>query len=227
MTFSIVARCRQTGMLGVAVTSSSIAVAARCMFAEAKVGAIATQNVTDPSRGVRALKLLKAEADAHEVIETMQSSSAHMEFRQILVVDKNGDTAIHSGEKTLGTWGEAAKKNAAAGGNLLANNKVPRMMISAFEETENSDMHLAERLIDALRAGLDAGGEEGPLHSGGVMVVDDVSWPIVDLRIDWTDGCPIAELSDLWALYKPQMEDYKIRAIDPESAPAYGVPGDE
>ena len=213
-------------MFGVAVTSSSPAVAARCAFAEPGIGAVATQNITDPSLGPRILNLLKSQADALEAIETLQSSSDFMSYRQILVVDNNGGTSIHSGEHTLGVWGEAATMNAAAAGNLLSNKSVPRTMINAFEETEASDLHLADRLMMSLRAGLEAGGEEGPIHSAGIIVVDKVSWPIVDLRVDWTDACPIDALDALWALYKPQMNDYVTRALDPSSAPSYGVPGD-
>ena len=227
MTFSIVARCRNTGMLGVAVTSSSPAVTARCAFAEAGVGAVATQNITDPSLGPRALALLRAEADALETIDTLLSSSKHMAYRQVMVIDRSGDTAIHSGAEILGVWGEAATKNAAAAGNLLGDKSVPRSMILAFEETENTAMHLADRLVDALKSGLAAGGEAGPVHSAGIKVVDRVSWPIVDLRIDWTDGCPISELEALWQRYKPQMDDYVTRALDPSAAPSYGVPGNE
>lgn len=161
MTFSIVARCRNTGMFGIAVTSSSPAVAARCAFAEAGVGAVATQNITDPSLGKRGLGLLRAEADALETVDTLLSSTEHMDYRQVMVIDRLGDAAIHSGKHTLGTWGEAVTKNAAAAGNLLADKSVPRTMIHAFEETENANMHLADRLMDALKAGLAAGGEPG------------------------------------------------------------------
>ena len=226
MTFSIIARCRNSGMYGVAVASSSPAVTSRCAFAEAGVGAAASQNVTDPSLGPRALGLLRAEADSLEAIETLLASSKHMEYRQIMVIDRKGDTAIHTGAKALGIAADAATKNAAAAGNLLANPSVPRAMINAFEETENAAMHLGDRLLDVMRVGLDAGGEAGPIHSVGMKVVDRVSWPIVDLRIDWTDACPITELDALWARFKPQMDDYVTRALDPETAPSYGVPGD-
>lgn len=227
MTFSIVARCRNSGMFGVAVTSSSPAVAARCAFAEAGVGAVATQNITDPSLGKRGLGLLRAEADALETIDTLLASTDHMDYRQVLVIDRSGDAAIHSGKHTLGVWGEAVTKNAAAAGNLLADKSVPRTMIHAFEESEASSLHLADRLLDVLKSGLAAGGEAGPIHSAGIKIVDRVSWPIVDLRIDWTEGCPITELESLWKLYEPQMDDYVTRALDPSSAPSYGVPGDE
>ena len=66
-----------------------------------------------------------------------------------------------------------------------------------------------------MRAGLDAGGEEGPVHSSGLLIVRDVSWPVANLRVDWSDADPIADLERLWALYEPQLEAYVTRAIDP------------
>lgn len=227
MTFSAVARCKETGMMGIVVTSSSPAVAARCAFAEAGVGAVATQNITDPTLGPRALKLIYANADVLEAIETLQHSAPNMEYRQILIIDNKGDTACHTGSEALGLSAENAGKNIAAAGNLLGDARVPRAMVAKFEETENSGSHLADRLLEVLKAGLQAGGEAGPLHSAGIKIVDKLAWPIVDLRIDWTDGEPISELGDLWEIYKPQMDDYVKRAVSPGDAPSYGVPGDE
>lgn len=227
MTFSAVARCKETGMMGVVVTSSSPAVAARCAFAQSGVGAVSTQNITDPSLGPRALKLIFANADALEAIETLQHSAPDMEYRQILLIDKNGDTACHTGSGALGLWAENAGKNVAAAGNLLGDVSVPRAMVAKFEESENTGTHLADRLLDVLKAGLEAGGEAGPLHSAGITVVDKLTWPLVDLRVDWTDDDPVDELFKLWGVYKPQMDDYVTRAISPGDAPNYGVPGDE
>lgn len=224
MTFSLVARCTETGMLGVAVSSSSPAVAARCSHARAGIGAVATQNVTDPSLGPRVLDLLEKGKNSAEVIVEIQNTTKHMEFRQLLVVDKFGNTDIHSGSNTLGIWAEAKAENVASGGNLLAKKSVPQMMVDNFV---NSKGHLGDRLIGALYAGLDAGGEAGPIHSSGLMVVDKVGWPIVDLRCDWTDDSPIATLDSTWQVYKPQMDAYVQRAIDPDSAPSFGVPGDD
>ena len=96
-------------------------------------------------------------------------------------------------------------------------------MVRAFESQPQD--HLASRLLDALRAGQAAGGEEGPVRSCG-QVVADVSWPVTDLRVDWHDD-PIAELARLWAVWRPQEADYVQRALDPTAAPSYGVPGDE
>jgi uncharacterized Ntn-hydrolase superfamily protein len=95
-------------------------------------------------------------------------------------------------------------------------------MVTAFEQSYG---HLAHRLITALEAGIKAGGEEGPVRSAGVQVVDAVSWPVVDLRVDWDDK-PVSRLHMLWNEYKPQLENYVTRALNPEAAPSYGVPGD-
>jgi len=97
-------------------------------------------------------------------------------------------------------------------------------MVHAFERRPQD--HLADRLLDALRAGAAAGGEEGPVRSSGLLVTDKVTWPVTDLRIDWHDD-PITELARLWAVWRPQEAAYLQRALDPTAAPSYGVPGDE
>lgn len=224
MTFSLVARCAETGMFGVAISSSSPAVAARCSYARAGAGAVASQNITDPSLGPFALDLLEAGRSAGEVIGAIRAQAAHVDYRQVLVVDKLGYAVTHSGTNALGIWAAAAGKDCAAGGNLLATEEVPAAMVTAFE---TSTGYLGDRLIQVLRAGLDAGGEAGPVHSAGMMLVDKVSWPVADLRCDWTEDCPIDAIATAWAVYKPQLEAYVQRALDPSKAPSYGVPGDE
>jgi uncharacterized Ntn-hydrolase superfamily protein len=146
-----------------------------------------------------------------------------MEYRQVLAVDARGRTAIHSGSKALGVWSAAHDENVACGGNLLADARVPALMVKAFVGVAG---HLGDRLIAAMRAGLGAGGEAGPIRSAGLKLVDKVSWPVADLRVDWTEECPIAGLASLWEVYKPQMDAYVIRALNPAGAPSYGVPGD-
>jgi uncharacterized Ntn-hydrolase superfamily protein len=225
MTFSVVARCKTSGMFGLAISSSSPAVAARCAFARAGVGAVASQNITDPSLGARALDLMQLGASSMQAIEVLKSSSEYMDYRQVLAVDNNGSTAIHSGSNSLGVFAEASGDNVVSAGNLLANNKVPDTIIDCFENTAG---HLGERLIAALQAGLAAGGEAGPVHSAGLLVVDSVSWPVAELRCDWLeDACPIQNIASAWAVYQPQLEDYLQRAHNPTAAPSYGVPGDE
>jgi uncharacterized Ntn-hydrolase superfamily protein len=224
MTFSLVARCSRTGMFGVAISSSSPAVAARCSYARSRVGAVASQNITDPTLGPLALDLMERGNTAREAIAEVKKQAKFIEYRQVLAVDANGMTAIHSGPQALGIWAEAQAENVASGGNLLANAGVPQTIVDAFLASAG---HLGDRLIVALRAGLAAGGEAGPVHSAGLKIVDTVSWPVADLRCDWTEDCPIENIAAAWEIYKPQLDAYIQRALDPRAAPSYGVPGNE
>jgi uncharacterized Ntn-hydrolase superfamily protein len=223
MTFSIVARAPAARMFGVAIASSSPAVAARCVHGRAGVGAVATQNVTDPVLGVRVLEALGRGAAAPAALLETLSATPFGTFRQLLAIGGAGPPAVHSGAGTLGLAGAAIGAECAAAGNLLADSSVPAAMVAAFERAEG---HLGARLLGALRAGLDRGGEAGPVHSAGLLVVREVSWPIVDLRIDWTEGDPVRQLHAIWELYAPQIDDYVRRAVDPAAAPGFGVPGD-
>lgn len=224
MTFSLVARCAETGMFGVAISSSSPAVAARCSYARAGVGAVASQNVTDPTLGPLALDLMEAGMSAAEAVAEVQKRGRFIEYRQVLAVDTAGGTAIHSGPNSLGIWTQAQGRDVASGGNLLANDGVPAAIVAGFEGASG---HLGDRLIAAMRAGLSAGGEAGPVHSAGMMLVNTVPWPVADLRCDWTEDCPIEAVATAWEVYKPQLDAYVQRALDPREAPSYGVPGDD
>jgi uncharacterized Ntn-hydrolase superfamily protein len=211
-------------MFGVAISSSSPAVAARCSYARAGVGAVASQNVTDPTLGPLALNLMEEGLDAAAAIAEVKQRGKFIEYRQVLAVDGDGLSAIHSGPNSLGIWTEAKAENVASGGNLLANDTVPQAIVDGFL---SSSGHLGDRLIAAMRAGLAAGGEAGPVHSAGLKLVDKVSWPVADLRCDWTEDCPIEAVATAWEIYKPQLDAYVMRALDPREAPSYGVPGDE
>lgn len=223
MTFSLVARCAETGMFGIAISSSSPAVAARCVFTRAGVGAVASQNVTDPRLGPLALDAMAAGQSAGAAIAEMRTRVEHLDYRQVLAIDSHGETAIHSGRNALGIWSEATGQDVVSAGNLLAHADVPAAIVAAFEAATGP---LGDRLIAALRAGLAAGGEAGPVHSAGLQLCDKVPWPVADLRCDWTDDCPIDALTRAWEVYAPQMEAYVQRALDPAAAPSYGVPGD-
>ncbi len=225
MTFSIAARCASTGMFGVAISSSSPAVAARCAHARGGVGAVASQNITDPSLGPVGLDLMAAGKSAPEALDSLIASAPFIGYRQLALVDGEGRTAGFSGSETLGVYAIAEGANAIAAGNLLANTGVPAAMITAFADARGT---FGSRLVAALAAGLAAGGEAGPVHSAGLYIVRaGVSWPVADLRVDWAEDGPIAQLAALWQLYEPMLEDYITRARDPSRAPSYGVPGDE
>ena len=224
MTLSIAGRCARTGQLGIAISSSSPAVAARCARARAGVGAACTQNITDPRLGTVLLDRMAAGESAPEAMAAVTSTEPLIAWRQLSALDQNGGTATWSGEQTLGTFATAEGPDCVAAGNLLADSHVPLEMAGAFAALPNHD--LGGRLLAALAEGLRAGGEAGPVHSAGLVIVSDVPWPVTDLRVDWSEN-PVAELAALWRLWRPQADAYRLRALDPAAAPSYGVPGDE
>jgi uncharacterized Ntn-hydrolase superfamily protein len=217
MTFSIVGRCPDTGMFGVAVSSSSPAVGSRCASAVSGVGAALTQNFTDPTLGRRMLELMALGARAPEAVDIVGRGAADPEYRQLAAIGVIGEPGVFTGALCLKSTGMARSAHAAAIGNLLSNSDSPARMVEAFEGARG---HLASRLLCALKAGLESGGEIEDVRSAGLMVVERTAWPVVDLRIDWTDGaCPIAALHDLWAVWEPRMGLYMARAVSPATAP--------
>ncbi len=210
-------------MFGVAIASSSPAVAARCVHARRGAGAVATQNITDPALGPRILDSLALGSGAEEALAHVLAATPFAAYRQLVVIGACGAPAVHSGESALGMVAASLGQDCAAAGNLLAHAGVPAAMTGAFDAAAG---HLGARLLGALQAGASAGGEAGPIHSAGLLVVHEVSWAIVDLRVDWREQDPIRELNAVWEIYRPQIDDYVRRAVNPAQAPAFGVPGD-
>lgn len=224
MTFSVAGRCRRTGMFGVAITTSSISVGSRCPHVRAGVGAVATQNITDPNLGTLVLDAMEAGADAASAITGVIKDREFIDYRQLTAVDANGTTAHFTGAHILGTNAISEDTDCVAAGNLLSSKAVAMGISDGFGADPNA--HIAERLIQAIEGGLNAGGEEGPVHSAALLVSGDQPFPLVDLRVDWEEDCPIKKLRQLWTDYEPQMQDYLNRAINPSAAPSYGVAGD-
>lgn len=224
MTFSISARCGRSGEFGIAVASSSPAVAARCAHARAGAGAVASQNITDPTLGPKGLDLLACGLSAGAALERLRAQAAQIEYRQVALVDRAGGTAAFSGDRTLGVHRTAQAPDVVAAGNLLAAPEVPERMVAAFLAT--ADKPMGARLVAAMRAAVAAGGEAGPVHSAGLLVVRDVAWPVADLRVDWHESDPVGALAALWEIWAPQMDAYVTRALNPSGAPVYGVAGD-
>jgi uncharacterized Ntn-hydrolase superfamily protein len=221
VTFSIAAR--DGDRFGMAVSSSSPAVAARCLHLRPGVGAAASQNVTDPRLGPQLLDRLAEHGDAaRAVAEVAEAAAPNAAYRQLTAVGATGAPAWFSGEKALGTYAAAAGEDAVAAGNMLAGEHVPQVMVDAFHSAAGE---LEERLLTALRAAIEAGGEEGPVHSAGLAVVADVEWRITDLRVDWADD-PVERLGAALEIWLPQRDDYVSRGLNPAAAPSYGVPGD-
>ncbi|MDJ0777339.1 MAG: DUF1028 domain-containing protein [Gammaproteobacteria bacterium] len=222
MTLSIAAWDHASGQLGAAIASSSISVASRCLHWRSGVGIALSQNITDPRLGPRLLTLLQDGVDPRAAMDAVVASTACHDYRQLGVIDTQGQSALYTGAGALGCHATASGQHCIAAGNLLAHDAVPAAMIEAFENAAGS---FASRVLDALVAGIDAGGEAGPVHSAGLLLGGDPSWPLAELRIDWADE-PIRMLRDGWRVYEPQVDEYVMRAYRPDGAPAYGVPGD-
>lgn len=224
MTFSLAARCPRTGAFGMVISSSSPAVAARCVHLRAGVGAAASQNITDPRLGTRLLDLLESGRSAADAVATVVADDPTADYRQLAVVDTAGMTSAHSGRHTLGVYHVAHGAAAVAAGNLLAAPEVVDAMLHGYLESGHDD--LAARLLDGLDAALDAGGEASPVHSAGLVASHPhAGWASTDLRVDWHED-PAGELRRLWHRWLPQRDDYIVRGLDPSSAPAYVTAGD-
>ncbi|RVT92097.1 DUF1028 domain-containing protein [Rhodovarius crocodyli] len=217
MTYSLTARCAATGAFGTIVTSSSIATAARCAWA-GPMGAVATQNLSDPALGPQGLVLLRQGLGAQAVVDLLTRSTRGLQHRQVAVVDRMGGIAHFSGDQAMAVAAVAQGRDCISMGNLLANDTVPAAMVAAFEASAGEA--LAERLMRALEAGLEAGGEFDDEHGAGLLVADRFDWPVVDLRVDWHEE-PVAELRRLWERYRPQQAAYIARALDADSAPGF------
>ena len=119
MTFSVAGFCERTGMVGVAITSSSICVASRCPWVKAGVGAVSTQNITDPSLGNIMLNLIEGGLSSEQAIKEVTKERKFIEYRQLTVINNKGQSSSFSGSKTLGTHAVAEGNHCIAAGNLL------------------------------------------------------------------------------------------------------------
>jgi uncharacterized Ntn-hydrolase superfamily protein len=221
MTFSVLAT-DGNGAIGVAVASSSPAVAARCVHLRAGVGGATSQNVTDPRLGAQLLDALGTGLDARRALDSVVDRHQRTEYRQLTVLRLDGEGAAFTGSEALGVHHDRIAPGVVAAGNLLGGTGVIDAMVETFGRSTGE---LEGRLFSALAAGLAAGGEAGPVHSAGLAVVREVPWRETDLRVDWSER-PVEELRGLLELWLPQRDDYVTRALDPAAAPSYRVPGD-
>jgi len=213
-TYSIVARCARTGMVGAAITSSSIAVGSRCIFAAPGVGAVATQNYTDPRLGRLGLDLLRRGYSAQATLDQLVQAGRFPEHRQIACVDFDGGSAAHSGSRALPVYAELTASDVAVAGNLLAGPEVVQSMLDSF--TAHPGDALADRLVNALAAGYAAGGEVGHAErAAAVLVFDRDSFPAADLRIDWDEQDPVSALRSLLGRFTPEARTFERWAKNP------------
>jgi uncharacterized Ntn-hydrolase superfamily protein len=223
MTFSLLVHDPATGAFGSVISSSSPAVAARCVHLRDGIGGVHSQNITDPRLGPLILDELERGLGAQEALDSVLGADDYAEFRQVAVIDSSGATALHSGGQSLGIVAAQHDLGAVAAGNMLAGPEVIGALLDGFAAASGE---LETRLLGGLRSAIGAGGEAGPVHSAGLSVVSDAGWRITDLRVDWSDQ-PLADLESLVDLWLPQRDAYVQRGHAPAAAPGYGVAGDD
>jgi uncharacterized Ntn-hydrolase superfamily protein len=212
MTFSITGRCERSGMLGIAIATSSLAVGSRCPYVAAGVGAIASQSRSNPRLGLLGLELLRLGYTAPKVLKELEASDAFIEFRQVSVLDADGRAAARTGAENLPYAGHVAEANVVAMGNAIAGGGVIDAMLAAWNRS--AEALLEVRLLRALEAGRDAGGEPKGQHSAALLVYDRLPYARVDLRIDAAEEA-VGALRRLFDRYAPMTDFFQRRPVDP------------
>jgi len=203
MTFSIVARDPETRAIGVAVQSKFVSVGSVVPFASADAGAIATQSFANVEYGPDGLDLLRRGHDAEAVVETLTADDAEAASRQVGVVGRDGSVAAFTGEECFDTAGDIQGETYTVQGNILENEATLHAMADSFEETGGG---LPERLLAALHAGNEAGGDSRGEQSAAMYVVkpeggyDGGNDRWIDVRVD-DHETPIDELERVFKLY--------------------------
>ncbi|MDE0636455.1 MAG: DUF1028 domain-containing protein [Candidatus Poribacteria bacterium] len=203
-TFSIVGHDPNSGDLGIAVQSKFFAVGAVVPWAEAGVGAIATQSWANTTYGPRGLELLKIGLSAQQTLDHLLRDDSGKKTRQVGIVDANGTPANYTGEECHDWAGAVSGKNYTAQGNILAGEAVVEAMGKAFEETEGE---VADKLMAALSAGQEKGGDKRGQQSAALLVVrknggyGGFNDRYIDLRVDDAEE-PIEELHRLLGIHK-------------------------
>lgn len=215
MTFSLAGRCTQTGRIGFAVATSSVCVGAR-------VGAIAdgcvvfSQARTDPRLHAVGITAWQRTQDAAKTLDAMREAATSPHWRQLGILTAEGTPLHHTGASCLDHCGGLEGANSLALGNFLGSADVLPEMIRAFEQASGS---LEDRLQAGMLAGEAAGSEREPLQSAALKVLGAEGLMDADLRVDFSTD-PLKDLGILWTDWAPKAAAYRLRAIDPDSAPS-------
>ena len=203
-TYSIVARDPETGEMGVAVQSHWFSVGSIVAWGEAGIGVVATQSFVNPSFGPRGLELMKSGMSAEESLDLLIASDEGREFRQLAILDVNGNVKAFTGNKCIEGAGHIVGENYSVQANLMLNDLVPKAMAEAFERSKGA---LAERMIAAMEAAQNAGGDIRGQQSASILVVRGNStgnlWEdrLIDLRVE-DHSQPIDEIKRLLKVYR-------------------------
>ena len=215
MTWSITARCESTGQYGVAVSTCVPAVGGLCPYVRSAVGAISTQSFVNPHIGIRGLELLAAGMTSEQVRDAVLGFDPHPELRQFAIVDSSGHAVAFSGDGCDGWYGHVVGSGFAVAGNMLVSEDTVSASAEAFRGATGT---LAERLLAALEAGQEQGGDKRGRQSAAVKVVGSEEYPVVDLRVDEHPD-PVAELRRVFNVAREELFPFM------QMLPTKGNPG--
>lgn len=226
MTYTILARCPDTRRLGVGIATYSLGVGGYCPFYARGAAVLSTQAFANPGLGPLALRSLSANRSPSQTLGDLAAADPGFEYRQVGIVAADGTVAMHTGSTCRPWAGHEMGEGFAAFGNVLAGPATVTAIAAAYRASAGQD--LAERLLLALRAGRDAGGQaaadgahlterSSALSVRGEDIVNDI-----DLRVDLHDDA-VTELRRVYAGYAPYLEYYALRARDPANTPAQDV----
>ena len=194
MTWSIIARDRDTGQFGIAVATRFFAVGALVPHVKSRMGGIATQALINPFYGTEGLRLLEQGRSARDVVREITAADAGRNHRQVHAMDARGEIAAHTGTACIGWCGHLAGDNVSIAGNMLLGAAVIEDTAAAY--AMNSALAFPRRLIAALRAGEAAGGDKRGKQSAALVICGEEEWPDLNLRVD-DHADPLAELERL------------------------------
>jgi len=212
MTFTMIGRCPRTGMLGIATATASWAVGVRVPFVRERLGAVAIMAIADQRLGPLGLRFLELGYKAPGAIEQLVAADPYHEYRQLGIVDDDGFAAARTGTMNKDWSGHHVGAGYVALGNYLTSERTVDEMERTF--LARPEDNLEERLMQAIEAGRDAGGQVGGQTSAAIVVYDRKPFARVDLRVDHHDE-PVAELRRVFDIYKQAIPYYDMRQVDP------------
>lgn len=220
MTYSIVAHCPRTGMLGVAVATAVPAVGSMCPYVKTGVGAVSTQSWVNPYLAIDALRMMEEGKTGPEALEAVMAADEGREVRQIGVIDARGRSAAWSGKDCTDWFGQIVEPNFAVQGNMLVSAPTIGNMASSFRASELLD--LAERLMLAMEAGEAAGGDKRGRQSASLKVHHVEEYALFDLRVD-EHPYPVAELRRVYEIARLQLLPF-VQGMPTRNGPGAAAP---
>jgi uncharacterized Ntn-hydrolase superfamily protein len=217
-TFTAIARCPVTRRLGIATSTRSLAVGARVPFVWPRLGAVAIMAIADTRLGLMAQKLLETGYKAAAVIDQLVAGDSYCEYRQLGVIDDDGFAAARTGTQNRDWAGHHVRENFIALGNVLQGEHI----LDAIEDGYNArpEDEIEDRLMTAIEAGRDAGGQKGGQRSAAILVYEDKAFARVDLRVDAHEE-PVGELRRVFDFFKPAIDYYSHRQVDARVQPLF------